>query len=565
MVTHYFTLLALAKELQTALNEQSIAEVYSYKRNILWLSFSATQKENKQISLCISIDPTFNYCYLRDGYSRAKKNSVDLFSDLVGSRLLHLLVVSYNRILRLEFSNGITLYIKLYDTSDSNVILVDENNTILEAFKNNKLLHGTHFGVNNNRFDTQILKNSALFTQSLRSQPLQSILHTLKTILPILGSIISRELLLRAGVHENATVDTLSEEQLASISFHLHHILTETENPSPRVYQQENEHNIFSIIPLAQFHRGGQTIFQSVNEGVQSFVFFTLSVRSFDDEKKRLMHKLQLGHNRVQRSVLLMTKQLSDSKLSDQYELFGKILLANIHSLTQGVSEVDLPDFSQDNSLIHIQLDAKFTPSQNAERYFERAKKAKYALLETERRLSRAQKVMLLISELLDVVSKCYTIDQLKDFAKSHSKELTTMNIVSEKQEGEQPPFRIFVVAGGFEVWVGKNSANNDLLTTKYAKPHDIWFHARGASGSHTVLKTSRDKSPSKEVIFQAARIAAYYSKMRKANNVPVAYCERKYVRKPKGVPAGTVTLERETVIFVKPRLPVNSPNVKNS
>ena len=118
--------------------------------------------------------------------------------------------------------------------------------------------------------------------------------------------------------------------------------------------------------------------------------------------------------------------------------------------------------------------------------------------------------------------------------------------------------FRIFVVAGGFEVWVGKNSANNDLLTTKYSKPHDIWFHARGASGSHTVLKTSRNKSPSKEVIYQAARIAAYYSKMRKATNVPVAYCERKYVRKPKGAPAGTVTLEREKVVFVEPRLPAN-------
>jgi predicted ribosome quality control (RQC) complex YloA/Tae2 family protein len=43
---------------------------------------------------------------------------------------------------------------------------------------------------------------------------------------------------------------------------------------------------------------------------------------------------------------------------------------------------------------------------------------------------------------------------------------------------------------------------------------------------------------------------------MRNAGNVPVAYCERKYVRKPKGLKEGAVTLEREKVIFVQPKLP---------
>jgi predicted ribosome quality control (RQC) complex YloA/Tae2 family protein len=43
---------------------------------------------------------------------------------------------------------------------------------------------------------------------------------------------------------------------------------------------------------------------------------------------------------------------------------------------------------------------------------------------------------------------------------------------------------------------------------------------------------------------------------MRKAKFVPVAMTERKYVRKPKGSPPGTVVLEREKVIFAEPALP---------
>jgi predicted ribosome quality control (RQC) complex YloA/Tae2 family protein len=43
---------------------------------------------------------------------------------------------------------------------------------------------------------------------------------------------------------------------------------------------------------------------------------------------------------------------------------------------------------------------------------------------------------------------------------------------------------------------------------------------------------------------------------MKKARLVPVAMTERKYVRKPKGAPPGTVVLEREQTIFAQPALP---------
>jgi len=43
---------------------------------------------------------------------------------------------------------------------------------------------------------------------------------------------------------------------------------------------------------------------------------------------------------------------------------------------------------------------------------------------------------------------------------------------------------------------------------------------------------------------------------MKKASLIPVAMTKRKFVRKPKGVPAGTVTIEREKVLFVEAQLP---------
>ncbi|MFN3386176.1 MAG: hypothetical protein ACK42Y_06260, partial [Candidatus Thermochlorobacter sp.] len=55
--------------------------------------------------------------------------------------------------------------------------------------------------------------------------------------------------------------------------------------------------------------------------------------------------------------------------------------------------------------------------------------------------------------------------------------------------------------------------------------------------------------------IMRAAEIAAYYSAARTSELVPVIYTEKKYVRKPKGAPTGSVIVEREEVLMVKPRL----------
>ncbi|HTX98773.1 MAG TPA: NFACT RNA binding domain-containing protein, partial [Bacteroidota bacterium] len=112
------------------------------------------------------------------------------------------------------------------------------------------------------------------------------------------------------------------------------------------------------------------------------------------------------------------------------------------------------------------------------------------------------------------------------------------------------------------EVLAGKSSENNDELTLHVAKPHDLWFHARGSSGSHVVLRVSTGKGePGKKAREQAAAIAAYYSKMKTAGLVPVAMTEKKYVRKPKGAKAGSVVLEREKVVFVRPGLPEKHRN----
>lgn len=118
--------------------------------------------------------------------------------------------------------------------------------------------------------------------------------------------------------------------------------------------------------------------------------------------------------------------------------------------------------------------------------------------------------------------------------------------------------FRIYKLKDGFEVWVGKDSLSNDLLTMKYSKQNDLWFHVSGTSGSHTVLKipANYDKVP-QEIIKIAAGIAAYYSKARNARYVKVSYTKAKNVQKYSGARSGSVLIKNEKSIKVEPVLPI--------
>ena len=555
MITHYFTLLALSKEIETTLRGSSVLEIYSQQKNQLGITLREPRADG-EMSLCISVDPRFNYCFLRGGNTRAKKNSVDLLPTIIGTFLETITVVPYERILQLHFSNDVTLIAKLYNTSDSNVLLLNANNIIIEAFKNNKTLQETEYQIEKSRFDASRLVDSKSFERSLTTDGSQSTLGALKQSLPMLGAVLAKETLSRARIDEKIKINQLSDEERGAIFRCLQEILASANNPLPQIYIRPSNASVFSVIQLQHLSECKYESFVSVNFGIRSFVQSTLRTDEAETHKELLYSKLTGEMHRLQRSVAHMDHELNDAQRSVHYEQIGKLLTANLHHITKGESEISLSNIFDNNLNVRILLVPKLTPVQNAERYFVKAKKSKTMQLEIERRREHAEKRLLLIKELLEELGRCLTGEQVKAFKKSHQKELTSLKLSHSSEESARPPFRLFTVVGGFEVWVGKNSANNDLLTMKYAKPNDLWFHARGASGSHTVLRIHSAATPSKEAIYQAASIAAYFSKMRKARNVPVAYCARKFVRKPKGSHAGTVVLEREKVVFVQPRLP---------
>ena len=107
----------------------------------------------------------------------------------------------------------------------------------------------------------------------------------------------------------------------------------------------------------------------------------------------------------------------------------------------------------------------------------------------------------------------------------------------------------------GFEVLVGRTSADNDRLTFRVARPRDFWLHVSGFAGSHVVVRNPEGVAElPRSVLEKAAALAAWNSKAREAGGkVEVHLCRASEVGKPPGFAPGKVQLKRWDAVKVYP------------
>jgi predicted ribosome quality control (RQC) complex YloA/Tae2 family protein len=558
MLSNYYTLRWQAADLNSLLRGCPLEEAFCQSKNELFLNF---RLEDEPRTLVVSCEPSMNYLFLRRGVNRAKKNSVDVFRVLWGRIIREVIIQPSDRELVFKCSGDVRLLVRMFG-SKANVLLVDEHDAILDSFLNPRENRGKKI-VAEDTHARQTPRDTVDVQSQLRSIGSIVLPAAIKKIFPLFNTLLIREVCFRAKVSEHQVVAELSGDDVKCLVEASETLAVELERScSARIYSRGDAAPTLSTVPLQHLQGASVETFDSIHDAVRTLVGSSRRQKSLLQEKEVLLHFLRQGAEKAERTLQKMEKETEALERATRYELFGKLLMANLGQLHKGMAEVEIEDvYSHERSLVTIRLDQKLTPARNAEFYFDKSKKARAGIGEKIEHQEEVRERWELLRDLHDNVTDLHTYDQLAEFTAAHREQLKRLGfkgIAGERGERrEEVPFRQFIVTGGFQVWVGKSSENNDLLTLKYAKPSDLWFHARGSSGSHVILRAGTGKGePSKRALEETASIAAFYSKMKTAKHVPVAMTERKYVRKPRGATAGTVTIEREKLLFVNPRLP---------
>ncbi|MBE0642447.1 MAG: NFACT family protein [Bacteroidetes bacterium] len=550
MFTNWLTYCRIAEELDAQLRGTRISEVYTQQKNELVIDVASDAGTR---SLVFSTLPRLASLQLKEDFARARKNSLDLLPDLVGDRITRVAIAGSDRIIRFSLASGRGLYALLFPVR-ANLLLYD-GPALVDSYKQYDI------GADVLRQDYEALAAPPTLDELRASISYHDngLGPALRALHPWLSGRFAEELFHRSGIPKDSDASACSAADLGRLQATLSEMLEEADTGTSRVYLDEQRPVAFSLVRMTHLTDLREERFDSALEGVGYFLRRHFSGGDFTLTRDRLRKTVLREVERIDRVLEKLASPATLKKQADEYEKFGNLLMIHLYDMPTQPGSMIVPDIFVDPRLVvTIPLKPRTTVLENAQMYFGKAQSTRASIEYVISRKASMEKRKTRLSAFLTAIDAAADSHILKELFKEYTAIMEELGLTAKGEKNEAPfPFRRFVVEGGFEVWAGKNSANNDLLTVRHSRPNDLWFHARGVGGSHVVIKVgSAAGEPSKEAIRQAASIAAYYSKHRNAKRVPVAYTEKKYVRKPRGAAPGSVAVEREKVIMVDPRLP---------
>jgi predicted ribosome quality control (RQC) complex YloA/Tae2 family protein len=510
---NYFFLKKLSERLQERVTGWTIGSCFSQEKNELVIGLYSG---NEEIYIKADQNPHFSCLSFPKSFSRARRNSIDLFPAMIDSQILKVLSYPFERAFSFVLDRDRMLLFKLYGNV-SNMLLFEKGKCI-DLFKHN-------LNDENKIKPEKLDRNIKVSMENFRKAG-----YDPKKMIPAIDQTIMDQLV-KKGYNAKNEVGKWGL---------LKEMLWELKDPSYYTVSIQKEIK-FRLFPE------GEILQKSVDpiHAITNFYYARQKNHWLYQEQTKLLRILTLQFRKNQQYIIKAENKRDEWRSKLDYRQKADIIMANLHHIPPHSQEVDLFDFFH-NEIVVIRLNPKLSPQKNAEQLYRKAKNQRKELEALENNLANKKRSAALLQKIIREVRNSNNLRSLKLINEKYRIDVA----VEKKPETER--FKTYEHMG-FRILVGRNAKNNEELTFKYGYKDDLWFHAKDVSGSHVLIKYQAGKPFPKPVIEKAGQLAAYYSKNRNTSVCPVIYTEKKYVRKLKGAPPGMVRVEKENILFARP------------
>lgn len=381
-------------------------------------------------------------------------------------------------------------------------------------------------------FDTfsRILKNKPM--------PLGKALYTGFTGI---SPVAAEDICYLSGVSSDLSAGDISED----MSIHLYRQLTyymervSEQDFHPVIYYKNGAPVEFSSIPLSHYDAFEKKEFSSISEALLAYYASKNTITRIRQKSADLRHVVQTALERSRKKLDLQERQLRDTKDREKYKIYGELINAYGYNLPPASKELACLNYYT-NEEIKIPLDPTKTPQENSQKYFARYNKQKRTFEALSELIEATREDILYlesISAALDIALNEADLAQIKEELMISG--YVRRKFTKKKTKLTNKPMH-YISSDGYHMYVGKNNLQNDELTFSFANGNDWWFHAKGAAGSHVIVRSGGEELPDR-TFEEAGRLAAYYSKSRGSDKVEIDYVEKKHVKKPNGARPGFV------------------------
>ena len=288
-----------------------------------------------------------------------------------------------------------------------------------------------------------------------------------------------------------------------------------------------------------------------INHALDSFYQYQANQDWVRQKSSQIERVIKNEHKKLTKKIVKLQKQLDQAENSEGYRIRGEILNANLSQVKPGMTEIELPNYYDNNQPLKIKLNAALSPARNGQKYFTKYKKLRDSIKHVKEQIKIAQDILNYFDTIQTAIDNAepQDIDQINE-------ELMNQGYIKKPQKPKRKKkiteknLNKFRISSGKTVLVGKNNLQNDWLTLKKANKTDIWFHVKNIPGSHVILQSDQ---ATEEDILETAEIAAYFSKAKDSAHVQVDYVQDKRVKKPNGAKPGFVIYTGQNSIEVTP------------
>lgn len=512
MHTNYYFLRQLVRAIRPDWEQAVINEAYTQEKNEL--IFHATSPSGNPLYLRAYLSPSFCCLSFPEVHHRARKNSMNLFSEIEGQSIQAIRMYENERAFALEFRNELTLVFKMFGNRSNLVLFTGDQ--VKEVFRSD-------------------LKNDYSLTKAL-DRPIQrsfDIFQELQgdylTLYPTFGKRV-KQFLREKGFDQY----DLKEKWT---------LLQETEqrlnHPDYRIVKEEEIY--LSLLP----EEG--TIYKDPVIALNAFFRLYFMEGMLTREKSQLIRRIEKTVKRKEKHLSKLTTKREGLLHQHSYRQQADLLMAHMHQIKTGARETLLPDFYDPDNKIRIPLNPALSPQENASNLYRKAKNQHLELEQLDQAIQKAREDVETMHEHLKTLEPVSDLKELRSYAGRHGLEEK-----SADRGGPVLPYKEFNLQG-FVIRLGKHARANDEMLQQHSYKDDLWLHAKDAPGSHVLIKYQSGHSFPAPVIEKAASLAAYHSRRRNDTLCPVIVTPRKFVRKRKGDPPGMVAVDREEKVLLVP------------
>lgn len=374
---------------------------------------------------------------------------------------------------------------------------------------------------------------------------------------------IARQVCEESNIDEEMPIPALSNEDLEKLyhSFSQVNATISSYNYQPCIFKDEQgvivDFYALSTPKIESYYDVAYS--KSISEVVQDFYCSRDMQNRLKQKSSDLDKHVHSILDKLYKKKQKLMDELIQAEASDTFRLYGELINANIYRIQTGLEKIELDNYYQPGERIEIPLDTQKSPSDNAQAYFKKYNKSKTAIKEKNHQLLETNKEASYFESVLQNVENSASPEDIEAIRQELIDEgyiKKRYHKKTKEKKSQSKPYT-YTSSEGFTIMVGKNNYQNDHLTLKTASKNDIWMHTKEIPGSHVIILTQGKEVPEK-TLFEAASLAAYYSKGKLSDNVPVDYTPVKNIKKPNGAKPGMVIYDYYNTLYVSPGEPEN-------